>query len=130
VEGAVAIHALVGVRTEEVALALHEGSGQAVGAQAVVVGERRREGRGRDAGVERFLNGPDACAFRARRADDDVDERLASGHVCLLDNYCGSLNLVEATYVTQHLQAGVEAIVSRSRATCDCSMAWKTRLPI
>lgn len=44
VEGAFLVHALEGVSAEEIALALDEGSGQALSAQAVVVGQ----GRGKD----------------------------------------------------------------------------------
>ena len=40
VEGALLVDALVGVRAEEVALALHQGGGQPVGAEAVVVRQR------------------------------------------------------------------------------------------
>ena len=45
VEGARLIGALKGVRTKEVALALDQGGGQARGAQAVVVGQRRGKDR-------------------------------------------------------------------------------------
>lgn len=46
VEGARLIGALKGVCTKEIALALDQGGGQARGAQAVVVGQRRGKDRG------------------------------------------------------------------------------------
>src|SRR5690606_8179284 len=49
VEDALAVHAVVGVGAEEVALALDQGGGQALGAHGVVVGQRRREPGHRDA---------------------------------------------------------------------------------
>src|SRR5690606_35686466 len=67
VELAGAVGAFVGVGTEEVALALGEGGGQPVGAQPVVVGQRRREGRDGDA----ELGGGDHDASPAVDADLD-----------------------------------------------------------
>lgn len=46
VEGAGLIGALEGVCTKEIALALNKGGGQARGAQAIVVGQRRGKDRG------------------------------------------------------------------------------------
>ena len=51
VEGAVLVDALVGVRSEEVTLSLHEGGREAVAADAVVVRQRRGERRCGDAGL-------------------------------------------------------------------------------
>ncbi len=51
VECAFLVDALVGVRAEEVALSLHERGGEAVGTDAVVVRQRRRERRRRDTGL-------------------------------------------------------------------------------
>ena len=71
VEGAGLVDALVGVRAEEVALALHEGGGEALGAEAVVVRQRRRERGGGDAGArgDRTIRRQDAL-----RAPEGLDE--------------------------------------------------------
>ena len=72
VEGAGLVDALVGVRAEEVALALDEGGGEALGAEAVVV--RRATTRTRARGCRRraaiaTIRRHDSCA-RAEGLDE------------------------------------------------------------
>ena len=73
VERAVLVDALIGVRAEEVALTLHERGREPVGAQAVVVRQRRRERGGRDAGDR--SGGDDASPGVLRAGDDAAEER-------------------------------------------------------
>src|SRR5215211_9081574 len=49
VKGAIQVNPVIGVSTEKIALALNQRGGQSLGADAVVVGQRRREGGGRNA---------------------------------------------------------------------------------
>ena len=60
VEDAVAVDAAVGVGAEEVALALDQRGRQALGPQAVVVGQGRGEARSRDPGLRPHRPPPDA----------------------------------------------------------------------
>jgi len=76
---------MVGVRAEEVALALDERRGQPLRAQAVVVRERRRERGRRDTSLRRDRDDAAPALLRARdrvaevRGDDERDERGVVG---------------------------------------------------
>src|SRR5690606_20145414 len=81
VEGALAVDAAVGVRAEEVALPLHERGRQPVGAQPVVVRERRRERRRGDARLGRGDHDATPGLLGAGHGIDRKSTRLNSSHV-------------------------------------------------
>ena len=88
VEGAIGVGAVVGVGAEVVAQALDQGGGQPIPAQPVVVRQRRREGRRRDAGRGGLRHDPPPA----------VEAIAHRGGEIRCDQQAGQRGIAEATF--------------------------------